>query len=233
MSDALPAIWSAVAASFAALSSFLLMRIHRLNRLESARPELILTEWTRTTRGQSDSEHDVISFQAIRNAGRGPALHIHLNAEESRGKFLIAVMSSLRLAILAPGDREQIDGEIIVWWKNVKPVDAGHRFASITIDIMCWDTVGRRHETSYRLLVAEERTSMIMSDAIAPNVYLTSRTTKATPVWRLKLSTRLARTPGLRRLCRKRDRHAEGDRKSSGQPDQADGSDTADGGSAE
>jgi hypothetical protein len=57
------AMWSAVAASFAALSSFLIMLIHRQDLLESARPELVLSGWSRKPQGQSGGVHQVISFQ--------------------------------------------------------------------------------------------------------------------------------------------------------------------------
>ena len=67
------AFWSAVAASFAALSSLLIFLVQRRTLLESARPELILDGWSRETVGQGEGQHEVIAFQTIRNVGRGTA----------------------------------------------------------------------------------------------------------------------------------------------------------------
>jgi hypothetical protein len=62
------AIWSAVAASFAALAAFLSFLTQRRNLLESVRPEIVLDGWTRISPG--------LRFTSIRNVGRGSALHI-------------------------------------------------------------------------------------------------------------------------------------------------------------
>jgi len=83
------AIWSAVAASFAALSAFLTMRIHRRNFIESVRPELVLEDWTRT-----EQRSDTITFRRIRNVGRGPAFRIMLNCHVEAGNRPQAVCSS-------------------------------------------------------------------------------------------------------------------------------------------
>lgn len=45
------AIWSAVAASFAALSTFFTILPHRRNLVESMRPELVLLGWARGSGG--------------------------------------------------------------------------------------------------------------------------------------------------------------------------------------
>ena len=66
-----PVIWSAIAASAAAVSAFLLYRILRQELLESVRPQLVLTNWSRTTEGEGEQVHDVIEFKRIKNVGRG------------------------------------------------------------------------------------------------------------------------------------------------------------------
>ena len=73
------AFWSAVAATFAALSSLLLMLIHRRNLIESIRPELVLTGWTRSERGERDKNREAIRIATIKNVGRGAALEIRMN----------------------------------------------------------------------------------------------------------------------------------------------------------
>ena len=88
------AIWSAVAASFAALSSFLMMLIQRRNLMESVRPEMVLTGWSRREEGQGDAAHEVIAIQMIKNVGRGPALNIMLTS----GQPVVADRSAPALA---------------------------------------------------------------------------------------------------------------------------------------
>jgi hypothetical protein len=70
------AIWSAIAASFAAFSSFLVMRIQRRTLLESIHPELVLNGWTRRAEGQGDVADEVIAFRTLSNMGRGAAFQI-------------------------------------------------------------------------------------------------------------------------------------------------------------
>lgn len=121
------AIWSAVAASFAALSSVLIMMIQRRNLLESARPELVLIGWSRQACGQGDAAHEILGFERIKNVGRGPALHIVLNSSQIANNRPTAAMSTLRLPILAPNEESPIDGRISLWWKNVEPNREGHK----------------------------------------------------------------------------------------------------------
>lgn len=190
------AFWSAVAASFAALSSFLIFLIQRRNLLESVRPELILAEWTRT----SENQVDVIGFQALSNVGRGAALHLNVHAYEARDNTPVAVMSNVRRPILAVNESANVEGRIIVWWKNVEARD-GSKLLNITIQIFCLDSRGMRHETKYSLLARELSSPVVFADdEIAPGVVLATRTTTTRAVWVLKLRRKLARVPGFRRL---------------------------------
>ncbi len=202
MASSAAAIWSAIAASFAALSSFLILLILRRNLLESVRPELVLTDWNRRVEGEGNAAHDLISFQTIRNVGRGTALHIHLSAAHISENRPIAILSTVRLSILPADEASKINGEIAVWWKNVNPDAQGHKHLPITVVIFCWDSRGMRHETRYSLFASEPSKNVVMTDLIAPGVMLTSRTTITRAVWLLKLLTRAGRLPGLSRLHR-------------------------------
>ena len=198
-----PAIWSAIAASFAALSSFLILLILRRNLLESVRPELVLTDWNRRVEGEGDAAHDLISFQTIRNVGRGAALNIHLSAAHISENRPIAILPIIQLSILPAGEASKINGEIVLWWKNVNPGAQGHQHLPITVVIFCWDSRGMRHETRYSLFASELSNNVLMTNPIAPGVMLTSRTTTTRAVWLLKLFTRAQRLPGLSRSLRK------------------------------
>jgi len=194
MIGSIAVICSAIAALFSALSSFLIMRIQRQNLLESVRPELALTGWTRRSEGQNDAEHEVIAFQTLRNVGRGAAFHIVINANHIIDNRPAAGLSTTRLPILAANESSALNGEIVVWWKNVPPDSQGHKHLGITVDMLCWDSRGMRHETQYNLFAAELSPNMIVvSDPIAPGVMLGTRTTATRPVWLLKLSATLKR----------------------------------------
>jgi hypothetical protein len=117
------ATWSAVAASFSALSSFLIMRIQRRNLLESVRPELVLTGWDRRAEGQGDTAHEVITFQTIKNVGRGAALNVDVSAPDvvTGGRPPTYFLSNIRVPIIAPNEESAANGAILVWWNNVGP----------------------------------------------------------------------------------------------------------------
>ena len=204
MPSSAAAIWSAIAASFAALSSFLILLIQRRNLLESVRPELVLTDWNRRVEGEGDAAHDRISFQTIRNVGRGAALHIHLSAAHMNENRPTAILSTVRLPILAADEASKVNGEIVVWWKNVNPDAQGRKHLSITVVILCWDSRGMRHETRYSLFAVESSENVVVTDPIAPGVMLGSRTTTTRSIWLLKLFERARRLPGLSRLRHKK-----------------------------
>ena len=73
-----PAIWSAIAATFSAIAAILILKIQRQNLLESVRPELVIGGWVRHERRSENPDYEKISFETIKNVGRGPALHVTL-----------------------------------------------------------------------------------------------------------------------------------------------------------
>ena len=198
------AIWTAVAAMLAVLISGLILLIQRRNLLESARPELVLTGWSRRVEGEGDAAHDRICFQTIGNVGRGVALHVNIGAFHKVDTRPTAVMSTMSLPILAVDENKDVNGEIIVWWKNVIPDGQRHKHLAIVIKILCWDTRGMRHETRYNLFAIQPSPdTVVVPDPVAPGVMLGSRTTRTRPVWLLKLSGWVWRKPGLNWIYRK------------------------------
>lgn len=185
------ATWSAVAAIFSAISSFLVMLIQRRNLLESVRPELVLVGWSRETRGEGESAHEVISFKTVRNVGRGAALNVFVNASRIKDNRPEAFLATIRVPILAVNEENDVNGEITVWWKNVKPDAQGNKFLPITITIWYWDSRSMRHEKTYCLFAVELNSRVGVSDDIAPGVMLGQRKTKTEPVWLLRLTTRI------------------------------------------
>jgi len=188
------AFWSAIAATCAAVSSFLIFLVQRRNLLESVRPEIVLIGWSRYKRGNGDAAHEVIAFQTIKNVGRGPALGVYINLKGFGPERPTAVLSTKRLPILAAGESEESAGEIILWWKNVKENPQG-KYLPLNIQIYCWDSRNMRHETLYHMLAIELGDRSAIADEIAPGVGLSLRKTVTRAVWSLKFQRTLARVP--------------------------------------
>lgn len=199
MSNNNTAFWSAIAASCSALASLLIVWVQRQNLLESVRPELVLTRWDRQPRGEGRAAHEVISFHQIQNVGRGVALNVHLQCAHTALDNPTATLSTLRAPIIAAAQVVSVNGDIVVWWKNV-PERRGYKYLAITVTISYWDTRNMRYDTDYVLFALESGPErQWITDEIAPLVGLTIRRTIRRPLWWLKLIAKLRRIPGLRR----------------------------------
>jgi hypothetical protein len=181
------ATWSAIAATFAAISSLLIMLIQRRNLLKSVRPELVLLDWDRGPRGEGEGRHDVLTFKTIRNVGKGVALNVILNASQDVDNRPVFCLSTTRLPILAVNESRDLNAEMSIWWKNVKSHALGAKFLHISISIMHWDSRGMRHETKYTLFAREDAGGYCGNDSVAPGVMMGFRSTQTRPVWWLKL----------------------------------------------
>jgi hypothetical protein len=197
VSSTAAAIWSAIAATFSAIAAITIMRIQHRNMLDSARPELVLTGWDRKTIQQGDPKYEVITFNKIRNVGKGSALHVYINSSKIIHDRPAAVLSTKRLSILPANEEYEINGEITLFWDNVPSDDSGHKYLPIDIQIYSWSSRGYRHETIYTLMAVEPFKNCIFAGSceIAPGVMLSTRKTISKPVWRLKLNRKLSRLP--------------------------------------
>ena len=186
--------WSAIAATFAAISSFLIYLIQRGNLKESVRPELVLTDWERRTEGDGDAAHEVLCFRSIRNVGRGAAMHVNVHMVKIDDPPT-AILSTVSHSILAPNEESSVEGRILLWWKNVEPKGHGIKYLPINLRMYCWDTRGTRYEIRYNLMVMSREHFGVGADSgeIAPGVMLGPRQVISRPVWFLKLLSRLRR----------------------------------------
>lgn len=196
------AVWSAIAATFAAIATLFLWRTEQQTFRHSARPELVLAGWQRVQDTNRPLLPEKVAFSAIENVGRGPALHVHINsfsiADDNRPK---TIMSTIRESLIATGSRVSVQGAISIWWNHVAG-SPGSKSIPVSIDILCWDTTGVRYHTEYKLLVVELSAHVTLADAIAPGVMLATRTVTKAPVWRLKLNRSLSKIPLLGRCFR-------------------------------
>ena len=195
------AIWSAVAATFAAVTAFVTMSVQRRNLLESARPELVLLEFARTKVDAGDAPADGLDIATIKNVGRGPALHVHMNAFNTVDNRPTYVMGTVRLPIVAVNESIRIDSRIFIYWKNV-PESAGGTMP-INVEILCSDGHNRRHRTHYSLLALSGGAAVYTGpEIIAPGVMLGMRTTQSRGQRSIKFSRAMKRVPLLGRLVR-------------------------------
>lgn len=202
MPDSSPALWSAVAAIFAALTSLLAYLTMRRGLLDSARPEIVLEDWDRYVEGERDALQDTISFQTIRNDGLGTAHGISIRLSKPLDMPSTASFSSVHFPILAPNKEIKINGEIRIAWKNVSSETEGQKSLFIAVEILSRDSKSIRHQTRHSFVVLEPSTVGVIADEFAPGVGHYSRTTVSRPVWFLKLIAKGRRFSGLDRLRR-------------------------------
>ena len=178
------AFWSAIAALCSALSSLLLLNIHRRNYRESVRPELVLLGWARSSRVLGQRTTEVVSFTKLRNVGRGAALEVVLNADVT--DLLAGVMTTRRVAIVSPGEEVPVDADIILF-----PMHAD--YCHLKIKLVCTDLHGRQYTTEYRLFVlGDVRGRVAGGDPVAPVVFQ-NRSVSLTSAPRVRLKARFAR----------------------------------------
>jgi hypothetical protein len=162
--------------------------------MESVRPEIMLDDWAR--REEPDGR-SVITFVAIRNVGRGAALHVIVNGTKLISKRPVAVLSTLHIPIIAPNGSLEADNEINVWWQNVTGNE--HKSLHLPLTVMCWDSYEQRHETTYRLLVMQDEIGVGGVITLAPGVRLLNRTSITKSVRRLRFSAWIDRVMRRRR----------------------------------
>ena len=204
MADSAASIWSAIAASFSAITAISMLCIQRINQLDAARPNIVLSGWERKKRPGSDRKHEYLCFKSIKNIGRGPALHVYINSSKIHENRPLAILSTKRLSILPAGEEQEINGEISMFWKNVAERD-GAKYLPIEIEVFSWCSKNYRHQTSYKLMVVQsvEGHVAMACDEVAPGVMMSTRKTTCKPVWRLKLSSKLFNISYIRKYIRK------------------------------
>lgn len=172
---------------FAAITSLLAYWTMRRSLLDSARPEIVIENWDRRAGGERDVAQDKITFRTIRNDGPGSAYHLYIVATDPQGNPPTVITSITRIPILARNEEREINGEIDLMWGNVASKVSDQKYLSFPVEIFCWDSKGRRHKTTYRLMVYESLQMGGESEEFAPGVSLISRTTVTKPNWLLKL----------------------------------------------
>lgn len=183
--------WAAIAAGLSAVSALMMLKVQRRNLFESVKPELIIEGWDRKVRSV-EHDHEVLTFKAIRNVGKGPALHVFASSSAKGEDLPVGIMNLIRVPIIAPCETHEAIGEIELRWKNVESTE-GFKYVSVDVTILAWDSHHRRHETVYNLLVDHGEHGITSGSDIAPNVTLTDRRVRVRRPWTLRLEGRLKR----------------------------------------
>ena len=204
MTDSAASIWSAIAATFSAIAAISILRIQRTNMLDAARPEIVLFGWERKNKPDSDQKFEYLCFKSIKNIGKGPALHVLINSFKIHENKPQTVLTSKRLSILPAGEEHEINGEILMIWKNVPKRD-GEKYLPIDVEVLSWCSKNYRHKTSYKLMVLQSAENHIFAgcDEVAPGVMMSTRNTTRKPVWLLKLSSKLSNIPCIKKFKQK------------------------------
>jgi hypothetical protein len=191
------AMWSAVAASFAALSSFLIYRIQRRNLLESVRPELVLAGWGRREEESGDKRREYVTFNTLCNIGRGAALNVLVFSDFSSKDRTNAQPRSFLMEVplvvtLAPNESMTLDGNVPMWW-DLTSGETTPEHIDFQITLSCSDTRGMRYETRYSLMAWHPRLSArgIRMQEVARGVFCGTRTTTIRAVWFPKMRSRV------------------------------------------
>jgi hypothetical protein len=192
------AVWSAIAATFSAISAAIAIGIQRQTLRTSNRPELLLLDWQRTaTPGQ---KLDLLCATRIQNVGRGTATHgfVVLRGQTMRGNLPLAMMDQPKpVPVLAAGAEAPLPIQIHLHWSNVKERRGVGKVLSLNLTILSWDVLNRRHEAVYRLTVFPLPAPMISSPT-APGVFAV-RVSKSRATWSLKAQRAVAKRLGIRR----------------------------------
>lgn len=191
MTNEIAPIASAVAAVFSAISAMVMVRIQRQNLIDSARPEIVLEGWERTTRQDGDYVYEVVTYKSIDNAGKGPALHVEIQATDIERHTTFS--STKQIAIIPPEGNLNINGDISLYFRN-----ASHNMVMINIIISFWSTRNVHYETNYNLVAVDLNKSILMvgENQVARGVYLSYRnTTILSDSLRTKFIRKLAKLP--------------------------------------
>ena len=192
-----PAVWSAAAASFAALSALLTMRIHHYNYVESVRPELVLDNWSRVT-----EDPEVLRIARIRNVGRGPALDLHVaSCCVETGDRTLALMTTRAVPLIAANEEFPFNGDIHIYWHNVASDGHGYKHLEAPVVLTCSDRRGWRHKFKYDLCLYNPRHGATRLHVVMPGVIL-CRSVDSIPGWPLEIAAKLSKLPWVGRKLR-------------------------------
>jgi hypothetical protein len=189
-----PAIWSAIAAFGSAAAAWLTFLIHRGNRADAIRPELVLLEAAYSVEGDIGR----LSFGKLKNVGRGVALYIDvMSLPEDRSPAVSYAFEQSR-DIIAPNEVEPITFSVLVNWHQVTRDDEK---MEIVIWIRYFDIEENAYNTQYEFTLSKGLEAFIGMTRyeLVPGVAFRWRSSAKSSRWRIKGGAIFRRVrPGLR-----------------------------------
>jgi hypothetical protein len=196
------AVASAVAAVSSAFAATATWRISQTNLLNSVRPELMFSDWTRLAAGSDDSSHThAIRAAQLRNHGRGPAFRVRVSRRIVSGKTGVTLCPGwdMELAPVIPVDVTiPLDQPVAVvsWTNEVIPLT---RMSDLEVALSYTDVQNNEHvqRLHYELWDGEWRQPREVV-LLADRFFLTDSSHAVTPAWRVRFCKK------LRRIARQR-----------------------------
>jgi hypothetical protein len=189
------AIWAAVAASFSALSAFLVMRIQKQNLMESVRPDLLPMEWVRPFK-MFGAVTEIIGFRKIRNVGRGTAFNIAISGKYQKmppdGGLPTVAVNYCSLLLVGVNEMADINGEVWIHW-NQAETSQGIKAVMFTMTIDYTDVRDVLYHTEYRVVAFHGETTPRSPAAsnLAPGLSSNARHTTKKPMWRVNMEKKI------------------------------------------
>lgn len=203
------AVASALAAIFSAMAAFIALKYQRHSARMAMRPELVLLDWSRSSisvKGNSSTAIEKISARCVKNVGQGTALHLRLDGLIPEEGKLVGCMSTRRIPLLEPNGEGAFESFVVLDWDKVASLDQwGTKLLDLQVWIECWDHADQFHRTIYGITVFDVSRKTEGSGALAPGIFLRSRTTLSRGARRIALRKRLSRVPIIGRAFREFD----------------------------
>lgn len=185
MSNAAP-FWAAIAASFSAITSILILLTQKAKLQEDVRPEMLLTGWSREDQQMAGQPFTKLRIQHLENVGRGSALHLYINAFELADDGRpIAISSTRMIDHLPPRGKFVLNQDVSIYWNNISAQVGGGKCCVTKVLVSAHDTLGKCiHVTTYELMVMELREAFFTTEPVAPGVLATRRVCSENIAWR-------------------------------------------------
>lgn len=207
---------STIISVLGAVASWAGYLLNRASALETARPELVLTDWSYDHAGSGEGrvavvdvgqmgqvecrgpwgatwgpqpprrEIGTIRIKGIKNVGRGVALHGIMSIDWPPENRPHMIMSGQTFSVIAPGETLPVDIEISIWWGNVEGGFGPGQMAGGLFHLMAWDTRGMRYTTKYRLTAFNPHTHAVAGLHEVAPGLGAHRWVERESVWRLK-----------------------------------------------
>ncbi len=88
-----------------------------------------------------------------------------------------------RLSLISPGEVKDIGWEVVPMWQQATDGADDKKYLGFTLGVECFDTKEYRHETTYHIMMSNDRTSLVFgAEELGEGIY-GYRTSKSKPFW--------------------------------------------------